>query len=67
MSSSLFTALCLLAVVVLTGAQVTRPLCPCPRIRAPVCGSDNITYINYCELRCAAQVKQIEMVKMGRC
>nr|NP_001285848.1 uncharacterized protein Dmel_CG45011, isoform A [Drosophila melanogaster]NP_001285849.1 uncharacterized protein Dmel_CG45011, isoform B [Drosophila melanogaster]AHN54362.1 uncharacterized protein Dmel_CG45011, isoform A [Drosophila melanogaster]AHN54363.1 uncharacterized protein Dmel_CG45011, isoform B [Drosophila melanogaster] len=67
MYSPIFIALCLLAFVVLTEAQVTRPLCPCPRIYFPVCGSDHVTYTNSCELKCAAQIKLIYVVKAGRC
>ncbi|XP_050740957.1 serine protease inhibitor dipetalogastin-like [Drosophila biarmipes] len=55
----LLLPVCLLAIVVLTAAQ----LCPCSREWDPVCGSDSKTYSNPCLLKCAGA----SFVKHGPC
>ncbi|XP_070069343.1 leech-derived tryptase inhibitor C-like [Drosophila takahashii] len=59
-------AFCLLALLGISAANGQR-LCPCPRIWRPVCGSDNVTYVNDCELQCQAKDKPITQVKEGKC
>ncbi|XP_044249077.1 leech-derived tryptase inhibitor C-like [Drosophila takahashii] len=58
-------ALCVLALLGLSAAD--EGLCTCPRIVRPVCGSDNVTYDNDCELECQARDKPITQVKEGKC
>lgn len=52
--------------------ELEFPICPCPRLYLPVCGSNNVTYGNECEFLCAASSdlgKKIGlmMLKMGSC
>lgn len=49
-----------------------HPLCPCPRIYRPVCGSNNVTYGNECEFLCAASSEfgkkiNLMMARKGSC
>ncbi|XP_044249074.1 leech-derived tryptase inhibitor C-like [Drosophila takahashii] len=60
-------ALCLLALLGLSAANEPMRLCPCFKIYSPVCGSDNVTYANDCELECQAKDKPITKVKEGKC
>ena len=46
----------------------TTPSCRCPKLHAPVCGTDNKTYPNKCRLNCAAKVHRNLRVKYeGEC
>jgi hypothetical protein len=44
--------ICLAFVIIATKSQKSEA-CPCARIYNPVCGTDRITYVNPCELKCA--------------
>lgn len=44
-----------------------EPLCPCPRMYWPVCGSDQITYANKCLLDCAAKTRSVKLMKNVGC
>lgn len=63
----------ILSIIVLgNGASVNKSsskrLCPCPKHYFPICGSDNNTYDNECELRCNRQKNPNLTVKhIGEC
>lgn len=43
----------------------------CPRVYYPVCGDDNVTYINECRMNCANENKKknpkVKFVRTGPC
>ncbi|XP_034098449.1 leech-derived tryptase inhibitor C-like [Drosophila albomicans] len=67
---ALFT-LCLLALVALSTSTepAAEPFCACPRNLDWVCGSDNRSYPNACELGCSAQRqgRSLSVARKGQC
>lgn len=62
-----------IALLVIIGLiETTSAVCPCPRILDPVCGSNQRTYNNKCELECDAKTVQgrsigLKIYRSGRC
>merc|ERR1719461_316036 len=48
-----------------------KPPCPymCPHVYKPVCGSDNVSYLNVCRMQAAACMKGVKvgLQHVGRC